>query len=351
MFEKRFLFLQLVLYSIRLYGNVIHRSVLNSLRRLLHRVLGTKPLPPADRKGSIVIIGASFAGYHAAHIISTSLPPNSPYDVVIIEPNSHFQFTWVLPRFSVVEGHEHKAFIPYGPYLKGAPRGLVRWVRDRVVRVDRSTVRLSGGEEIPYAFLILATGSAQQNNTLPSRVGAEDNATGVEKLRGLQTRIREANRVVVLGGGAAGAELAADTKELYPHKEVILVHSRDAVMHRFGPELQAAALEGLQGLGVEVILRERARRDAELNGSGECLLLGSGRVLKCDYVVSAVWIRTPPCCELKEYDRLIVPVKNPCHTCLQNSVHKQSPSQDMSVFVLRCKSPTAGWPTSMPAVM
>lgn len=350
MFEKKFLFLQLVLYSIRLYGNVIRRSVSNSLRRLLHRVLGTKAPPPAERKGSIVIVGASFAGYHAAHVISTSLPPDSPYDVVVIEPNSHFQFTWVLPRFSVVEGHERKAFIPYGPYLEGAPEGLVRWIRDRVVRVDRNTVRLGGGEEIPYAFLILATGSAQQNNTLPSRVGAEDIATGVGKLRGLQTRIREANRVVVLGGGAAGVELAADTKELYPHKEVILVHSRDAVMHRFGPELQAAALEGLQRLGVEVILQERASRDA-LNGSGECLLLGSGRVLKCDCVVSAVFIRTPPCCELKAYDRSIAPAKNPCHTCSQNSVHKQSPSQDMSVFVLRCKSPTAGWPMSMPAVM
>jgi NADH dehydrogenase FAD-containing subunit len=47
----------------------------------------------------------------------------SGYRVVVIEKHDHFQFTWALPRFSVVSGHERKAFIPYHGYLKSSPTG------------------------------------------------------------------------------------------------------------------------------------------------------------------------------------------------------------------------------------
>ena len=73
--------------------------------------------PGSERTRNIVIVGASYAGYHAARVLALSLPPQSDFRVVVVEPNSHFQFTWVLPRFSVVPGHDHKAFIPYGGYV------------------------------------------------------------------------------------------------------------------------------------------------------------------------------------------------------------------------------------------
>ena len=241
-----------------------------------------------DKPRNIVIVGASFAGYHAARIIALDLPPDSPYRVVVIEPNSHFNFTWVLPRLCVVEGgHEHKAFIPYGPHLGGAP---VEWVRDRVVEVGRESVRLGGGEEIPYEFLILATGSGAAD-ALPSRVGATDKVEGTRLLRGMQQKIKSAERLLFIGGGAVGVEIAADAKSLYPEKSVTLVHSRDGVMHRFGPELQAEALKGLQKLGVEVILSDRLAEEDEAKGVAT---LKSGKTVAYDCLVRIGTIHNPP---------------------------------------------------------
>ncbi|PGH15519.1 hypothetical protein AJ80_05536 [Polytolypa hystricis UAMH7299] len=286
MFEKKILFAGLIAYAVSIYWDMLSRSLSARLTRFRYRKhLNELAKPHADeQQRNIVIIGAAFAGYHAARLLAASLPPDGRYKIVVVEPNSHFNFTWVLPRFCVVEGHEHKAFIPYGHYFKGlVSEKYVRWVRDSVASMGRSSVRLrDSGEEVPYEYLIIATGSGQ-GAQLPSRVGSEDKAEGTKLLRGVQSRIASAKKVVVVGGGAAGVELAADTKAKYPEKTIVLVHSRQAVMHRFGKELQEAALNGLEELGVEVILGERVMDEETENG---VLTLASGRKVDCDYMLN-----------------------------------------------------------------
>lgn len=285
MLEKSKLYAGLAVYIIALAWEDLSRSIRSKFNR--HRALWSGPSPGSERTKNIVVVGASFAGYHAARLIATSLPPHSPYRVVVVEPHSHFQFTWVLPRFCVVKGHEHKAFIPYGGYVAGAPEGCIRWIKDRVASLDRGSVTLaSNGEEIPYDFLVVATGSELKEG-LPSRVNATEKAEGVTRLQGVQKRIELARRVVVVGGGAAGVEVATDAKSLYPDKEVILVHSRDALMHRFGKRLQDAAKEEMLKLGGEIILGDRV---IERDAAAGTVTLRSGRVIDCDCFVSALTI-------------------------------------------------------------
>lgn len=251
-----------------------------SLIRLQARLWGSTPA--AERTHNIVIVGASFAGHHATRVIASQLPRDSKYRVVVIEPNSHFQFTWVLPRFCVAPGHDEKAFVPYGGYVNTV-EGALCWVRGRVASVSDNAVTLEGtGEEIPYSFLVIATGSGVPEG-LPSRVNCVDREDGVKALKDIQTNIKDADNLVVVGGGAAGVEVATDAKNLYPDKHVTLVHSRGAVMHRFGKELQNEAASGLEGLGVEVILNDRVASEVE---DGH-VALKSGKEIPCDYVVSA----------------------------------------------------------------
>ncbi|KAI1959269.1 hypothetical protein LOZ58_004540 [Ophidiomyces ophidiicola] len=280
MFEKQVLFVELFAYIVRISYDILSRAAKQSLRRRLQK---SPEATTPEQARYIIIIGASFAGYHAARIIANSLPLNSPYKVVIIEPNSHFQFTWVLPRFCVVSGHEHKAFIPYGPYL-GKAAESVQWIHQRVQSIEQKCVVLQNGEEVPYEFLVVATGSSQDGQ-LPSRVGTESKLGGIKRLQDMQRRIKEGKKIVVVGGGAAGVELAADAKEKYPEKKVVLVHSRDGLMHRFGPELQAAALKGLEKLGVEVILKDRVVHEASKEGH---VVLTSGRQIECDCLVNCI---------------------------------------------------------------
>lgn len=68
---------------------------------------------------NVVVLGGSYGGMHAATVLAQKLPPS--HRVILIERNSHFNHLYVFPRFSVLPGHEHKAFIPYASIFKDAP--------------------------------------------------------------------------------------------------------------------------------------------------------------------------------------------------------------------------------------
>lgn len=232
---------------------------------------------------NIVIIGASFAGYHAARLITGLLPARSPYRVVVIEPHSHFHFTWVLPRFCVID-QGHKAFIPYAGYLAGLPRERLQWIKGRVEDIGQKSVRLAkSGEEIPYAFLVIATGSGATMQ-LPSRIGADEREDGIGRLNDIREQIKKADDLVIVGGGAAGYELATDAKSAFPDKHVTLVHSRDTILNRFGPDLGRVAMTALAQLGVDVILGERLMNTEIVDGF---VMLKSGRTIRADFVVNS----------------------------------------------------------------
>ncbi|KAH8430841.1 NAD(P)/FAD-dependent oxidoreductase [Aspergillus melleus] len=236
---------------------------------------------------NVVVIGASFAGYHAARCLASSLPTG--YRVVIVEKNTHLQVTWVLPRFSVVRGHEHKAFIPYGSYLSTVPRGSYEWVRDTAEQIlvdedGRGKVQLGSGEAVDFEYLVIATGAS---GTLPSRVGLTTKREGMELVTTEQDRLMTATDVVVLGGGPAGIELAGDAKSRYPEKNVTLVHSRKSLLNdNFGPTLAKRAFEELVNVGVSVKLGERANVDSiEETGT---VRLHSGETIPCDYLAKCI---------------------------------------------------------------
>ena len=301
MFEKTILIGRVLAFTFSYLCNNLRRDTTLRIRHLRYRILSSssasKPQAADDKSDeyyNVVVVGASFAGYEAARVLAKSLPllpGRRRWRLVVIEPHSHFHFTWVLPRFCVVGEHEHKAFIPYAGYSKGASQEALRWVQDRAVGVTLKAVRLQSGEEFPYEYLIVATGSRlpqerrEDNgtgNSLPSRVDVDGKEDGIQMLKDMQLKIRDARNLVVVGGGAAGVELATDAKDKYPDKEVVLIHSRDAVMHRFGLALQTTAMEGLKKLGVEVVTGDRLiSHDTE---SG-IVTLKSGKKVQCDVLV------------------------------------------------------------------
>jgi thioredoxin reductase len=105
---------------------------------------------------------------------------------------------------------------------------------------------------------------------------------GIKRLKATQDRIREAEHLVVAGGGAAGVELATDAKSYYPNKSVTLVHSRQTLMNRFGPELQKSVMDTVEKLGIRVVLGEKVQAQS---ADGKFVTLSSGNKLECDCLV------------------------------------------------------------------
>ncbi len=106
----------------------------------------------------------------------------------------------------------------------------------------------------------------------------------------LRAAERGAPRLVVVGGGAAGCELAlALLARLRGLGEVALVEAGDALLGGRTPRLAAAVSRALGRRGIAVRLRTRV---AEVGPGG--LALGGGERLPCDGVVWAAGPAPPP---------------------------------------------------------
>ncbi|KAL4809098.1 hypothetical protein BDV18DRAFT_158031 [Aspergillus unguis] len=225
---------------------------------------------------NVVIIGGSYAGIHLARRLSETLPTG--YKAVLIERNSHFNHLYVFPRFGVLAGHEHTAFVPYDGVPSFGPRGILHHVRDSVSSLTPTQVRLASGKSIDYEYLAFATGTWQPP---PSKASSTEKAEACAELQASQKRIQHANDIAVVGGGPVGIQIATDIASYFPEKKVTLVHSRAQLLPNFGPSLHEHVYKTMEQLDIDMVLGERP----QLDKNGRTLAFKNGQTAKYDLVI------------------------------------------------------------------
>ncbi|KAI0050109.1 FAD/NAD-P-binding domain-containing protein [Auriscalpium vulgare] len=236
-------------------------------------------------KPNIVVIGGSYVGTKTADFIAQKL--HQTHNTVLIEKNTHFQHLFAFPRYAVVPGYEHMAFVPFTAMYAHLPEGAVSVVQARAAAVHPDKVELANGESLPYEYLVLATGTRLSP---PGTLHTEGKQDGIAYFQQHQKQIAQAQKIVVVGGGAVGVQMSTDIKDYYPSKSVTLVHSRDRLMNNFHPRLNEIILERAKELGIEVVLDDRVVVPADgfpLDGSEFDVKLRSGRTLTADFVILA----------------------------------------------------------------
>ena len=160
-----------------------------------------------------------------------------------------------------------------------------------------SEVVLDGGERIGFQQLLLATGSAARRLPIP---GAE--LDGVHLLRtvgdsdALRAALEPGVRVVVIGAGWIGCEVAASAKQR--GAEVAMVAPEEVPLERvLGPEVGAVYREVHASHGVELVLGTGVEA-IEGSGSVSGVRTTGGRTLAADVVV--VGVGAAPRTELAE---------------------------------------------------
>ncbi|CAK7266640.1 hypothetical protein SEPCBS57363_002192 [Sporothrix epigloea] len=246
-------------------------GLVRKLRALIH---GWTYKGPTDNPKVVLVVGGSFAGHQLMARLADSLPTG--WQAVLVEKNEHFNWSFALPRFSVVPGHEKTAFMAYTRIMaKGVQRGVTRFIQGEVVSVTADKhVQLASGAIVPYDILVVATGSAQRP---PAKLlGSTHKDTACAELRTLQDRIRRARTVAVVGGGAVGIELVTDIKtyagvvaernralvgedkdDSVADKDVTIVHPRTQLLNRFGPRLHEHVAGVLASQNIHVELGQR----------------------------------------------------------------------------------------------
>ncbi|KAJ7782558.1 FAD/NAD-P-binding domain-containing protein [Mycena maculata] len=232
---------------------------------------------------NIIVVGGS---YCATYIIDDLAPRvHKTHHIIMIEKNSHMQHIFAFPRITCVPGFEHKAFIPFTNAFHEAPRHSTSVVQGLVSAILPDRVLLASGEEIPYEYLVMATGAGKLPLELTTKAGS------VNQTRQVQDRMKDAQDIVIVGGGAFGIQLAFDAKEFYPSKTVTIVHSRTQLLNRFHPKLHAIVAKRAAAVGVNLILGQRVKMPPggfPISGPSYYVELVDGGRVPADVAVSCV---------------------------------------------------------------
>ena len=194
---------------------------------------GTRP--------SVVVIGGGYGGIAVAKSLDEEA------DVVLVDPKDTFEHNVAALRVLVDPSWAPRIRFPYDGLLA---RGET--LRDRAVAVDAERVVLESGRELTPDFIVLATGSAYP---FPGNSGTEEASDAEARYRGAHDALRSAERVLLVGAGPVGIELAGEIAAAWPDKNVILLDMADDLLGgRFKPELRQELRRQLGEAGVELVL-------------------------------------------------------------------------------------------------
>jgi NADH dehydrogenase FAD-containing subunit len=189
----------------------------------------------------VVVIGGGYGGIAVAKAL------DEVTDVVLVEPKDAFFHNVAALRGLVDPSWLPKIFIPYDGLLN---RGRV--LRDRAKAVDDSTVWLTSGQRLGADFIVLATGSTYP---FPAKSGADRARDAQQRVHATHDALQQANRVLLLGAGPVGVELAGEIRAAWPEKAVALLDMADDVLgDQYSLQLRTELRRQLAEKGVAVLL-------------------------------------------------------------------------------------------------
>jgi NADH dehydrogenase FAD-containing subunit len=196
---------------------------------------------------TVVIVGGGYGGTAVAKALDETS------DVVLVEPKDAFMHNIAALRALVDPSWLPRIFMPYDGLLE---HGRVE--RDRAVLVDPHRVVTASGHEIAADYVVLATGSKYP---FPAKTDLVNTDHAHEQVRATHRALAQAGRVLLVGAGPVGIELAGEIRHVWPEKAIVLLDVADEVLG--GPyksELKAELRNQLDEFGVEVLLGSPLRQ-------------------------------------------------------------------------------------------
>jgi NADH dehydrogenase FAD-containing subunit len=237
----------------------------------------------------IVVIGGSFGGMAAVSDLAKQAK-KLKLEIILVEPRDHQFYVPAFPRAVALPGFAEKCFIPFGNAPAFKSQGA-RHERARAQSVYTDRVVLDDGRELPYDYLVIATGS---NATFPSKVATDSVEEGINQYKQLLETVKASNKIVIVGGGAAGVEIAGEISQHQPNKQITLVSADDKLIaypKELSDKLRDKVLKKLKNHGINVLLGRRVELSEEARRNGfvagqQTWRLDNGETIEADLLVS-----------------------------------------------------------------
>ncbi|KAJ7785799.1 FAD/NAD-P-binding domain-containing protein [Mycena metata] len=243
---------------------------------------------------NIVIVGGGMLGGSAvARALSAKLPASTNANITLINPLPYTVSLPTLPRMTVSDGNDlaETALIPFdrlfaagskGAFVKGVVEGI-HPNRGEGQQSRGGSVVLADGQEFPYDVLVLAPGSVWE--------GPIDFPLDEQEVNGFlaeqRARFKKAGKIVLVGGGAVGAEFAGEIKDVWPDKEVTIVHGDTGGLlnSAYPVRFRTSLAKSLEARGVNILLGDYVDEIPLADAAITSAKTRKGSVIEADLVV------------------------------------------------------------------
>ena len=239
--------------------------------------------------GRVVVIGAGHGGFQTAASLRSLGFAGS---VVLVGEETHLPYQRPpLSKSALIERKrpEELAFKD-ASFFERQRIDLRLGCRATAIDVVAREVSLSSDENIPYDRLVLALGA--QNLALPISGASLPNVLSIrghDEAKAAIEWLDRSRRVVVIGGGFIGLELAASAR--MAGRDVTIVEAQDRLLKRSVRAEMSSYFLGLHRRhGVDVRLKAKVRRITG-DALAEGLELEDGTVIPADMIFVGVGIR------------------------------------------------------------
>lgn len=220
----------------------------------------------------VVVIGGGFAGTAVAKKL------NGKCDLTLIDTEDYFEYTPGILRVLVEPEHYKKLHAKHKDYL---PKTKI--IVGHVKKIEDKKVALMDGKKINYDYLVIASGS---NYNTPIKEEDTFFATRVKHLLDANKKIQNSKKILIVGGGLVGIELAAELVTHYNDKKIQIINAGPNILERNNIKTRQYAQKFLEKKGVEIINNEKIVDKSKNKVIGE-----SGKVYDYDMVFFTVGIK------------------------------------------------------------
>ncbi|KAJ7446462.1 FAD/NAD(P)-binding domain-containing protein [Mycena galericulata] len=229
----------------------------------------------------IVIVGGSPAGgATVARTLASKLPTAK---VTLINALPYAISRPALPRMTVSGENDlvETALIPFDKLFTGSDGTFVEGTVE-TIQADKKGGRvvLADGQQIPYDVLVLAPGSIWEG---PLDFPHDSKAVNAF-IDASRAQFKKAQKIVLVGGGAVGVEYAGEIKDIWPEKEVTIVHGDSGLVNStYSASFRKGLEKALHARGVNIILDDYVD---EIPAPGSATVkTRKGNVIEADLVI------------------------------------------------------------------
>ncbi len=231
-------------------------------------------------KTKIAVIGAGLGGLS---LLKTLEKIGLAKETILIDPKDYGEVSFaVLRSFVTPETFPTKVRKP----LKEIVTSEV--IQGKVEELNEHSLILEDGRIIDFEYAVIASGSSINGfeNLKPSESLSLEQR---EYNMGVETKkVHDAKKILIIGGGPVGVELAGEIADNYKNKEITLVTGPNRLLNSLSPGAGKKAKKVLTTMGVKVLTNQYLE---PIEGSINSYKSKSGQIFEADLVYKSLGIK------------------------------------------------------------